>query len=91
MDFILALLIQYDFFFLSNFKLTISFPINFKKKPIGVTIIKKIENITTGGIILANISANFIHVIYKGDNNFEFKKPKIKNTPEIQRRIIEGF
>ena len=79
------------FFSLLNFKFTKSLPIIFRKIPIGVTIKKKIENITIGGINLARTSANFIQITYKGVNSFEFNTPKIKNKNEITIRVIDGF
>ena len=49
----------------------------------GVRIIKYTKAITTGAIIIPNISPNFIHDLLSGDNNFELIKPRIKKKPKL--------
>ena len=35
-----------------------------------------------------NIKPNFIHIKFNGFNKFDFRRPKIKNTKEINRGMI---
>ena len=49
----------------------------------GVTTKKKIIPIIIGEIILPKKIPNLNHNLFRGDNNLEFKKPKIRKIIEM--------
>ena len=59
-----------------------SLPINLINRLRGVIIIKNMNIITNGAIILPSSSPNFIQILLNGVKTFEFNKPKIKKTIE---------
>ena len=62
-----------------------SFPNNLIKIPIGVTIIKNINAIIIGEIILPKSNPNFNHNLLTGLKIFEFNKPKTKKINDNKR------
>ena len=51
--------------------------------PIGVTTQKNINPITSGETTFPNNNPNLNHKKFRGFNNFEFRKPKIKKITDI--------
>ena len=72
----------------SFFRFNKSLPINFIIKPVGVTTIKKTKPITNGETIFPKNIPNLNHNLFKGVNNFELFKPKIKKIKEINNAQI---
>ena len=77
--------------FLLNFKLIKSFRNSFISIAIGVTTKKNIIPITIGEIIFPKSRPNLNHILFKGFNNFEFKRPKTKKIIEITKDQILMF
>jgi hypothetical protein len=57
---------------------------------IGVNTTKYTAAITIGAIILPRISPNFTQALFKGDNNFELIKPRIKKINAKGKKITLG-
>ena len=51
--------------------------------PIGVTTKKNINPITKGETIFPKNIPNLNQILFKGESNFEFNKPKIKKVIDI--------
>jgi len=62
-----------------------SFPNIRTIKLIGVRIKKNINAMIIGAIILPSVSPNFIHALFKGFNNFCFKKANAKKISAINK------